>query len=379
MDAPLNQTDMKIRKLFFKDLGGLRFIGLMGIFIYIITYILTIQKTSELSKEYLLAAAALKNISISIFFIVSSFLLSAHALREYKYTSNFSLRNFYIRRVIRIFPSFIIVVLFYLIIHPFIVNLLNLTELSNENPFYVLFFFPESHQRLTSEVFIYLFFIYGILVMLQYYLLWGLVLKYLKGYFNLVAVALVILGILFKIVGSSHDFAGYLYLPFYFYEIGLGALIASLIRSDSKIISSFKSLSGSTIAGTYIFCIITSVITFFFIDDFYINLIVKLLICAIIGLVIVEQTFSKHSPIKFRNSQFIIQMGKLSYNFIIFAPVFSVVVLIAFESIEINLNSGIALLLYPIVCFTLTWFISYFFNTFIDGFFNQIRKEFRAI
>ena len=370
---------MKIRKLFFKDLSGLRFIGMIGIFVYIITYILTVQKTSELSREYLLTAAALKNISISIFFIISSFLLSAHALREYKYTSDFSLSKFYIRRMLRIFPTLIVALLFYFLIHPYIVELLNLTALPEGNAFYVLLSFPRSYQQVTSEIFIYLFFIYGIFVVLQFYFLWGIILKYSKKYFNTISILLVVIGIVFKIFGNTNDFAGYLYLPFYFYEIGIGALTASLVRREATIINTFKTMSGSTIAAIYILGLSALVLTYLFTNSFGLNLFVKLFNCALVGFFIIEQTYSKHSPLKLRNSQFMIQMGNISYSFIMFAPIFSVIVLIAFESIEINLNSGFAILGYPALCFILTWFTSYSFNNIIGGFFNQVRKEYRAI
>lgn len=352
---------------------------MISIFFYVITYILTTNKSSELSKELLSFSATLKNTGISIFFIISSFLITAHGLREYKYLSSFALLKFYFRRLLRLLPTLILALSFYFIVHPLMIYFLNLTPISGDNAFYSLIFFPRTHQNLTGEILIYLYFIYGVFVVSQFYILWGLVLKFLKSYILHVSILLICIGIIFKYVGTVGYFSAYMYLPFYFYEIGIGAITAILVRGDSFVIPAIKTMS-SSIIGLIYFSVISFTLLVFILSDFTpLALLAKLFLYLLFSFFILEQTYAKHSPLKLRNSPFMIQLGNLSYSFTLFAPILSITILIALESTEIKLDSKFTILLYPIACFVSTWIISYFFHHFIDRFFTQIRKEYRAI
>lgn len=368
---------MKKRKLFYKDISGLRFIGIVCIFLYVITYILFDQQTSQISKFYLLLTGSIKNIGISIFAILSCFLLTAHGLREYKYNQNFNLKHFYYRRLLKILPVLVITLLFYFVAHPLMVNVLKLTPINEGNIFKNLFLLPHYQNIISREVFIYLYFIYGALAILQFYILWGLVLKYAEKHLIVTITILFAIGIVFKIIGSSESHAYYLYLPFYFMEISIGALTAIIIRGDLPIIASAKAMSRGRIILIYIIGIFCIIAAYLLSDSIYVKLLSKLCLYALVGFYIIEQTFAKHSPFKVRNSLFIIQFGNLSYSFVMFLPIISIIVLIFFESVEIAVNSKLIVVLYPVLCLILTWIISYFFYHSIDRFFGQIRKEYK--
>lgn len=59
-------------------------------------------------------------LGVDVFFIISSFLLSYLALHEYKNTGTFSASHFFIRRVLRIFPLYYLVIFFLLLIVPWL-------------------------------------------------------------------------------------------------------------------------------------------------------------------------------------------------------------------------------------------------------------------
>ena len=65
-------------------------------------------------------------IGVNIFFIISGFLITLLLLKEENNFGSISLKNFYIRRVIRIFPVYYFILLFY-----FILQLFNVIHLSN--------------------------------------------------------------------------------------------------------------------------------------------------------------------------------------------------------------------------------------------------------
>ena len=347
------------------------------LFIYVITFILFDHESTNVSRTYLAFSGVLKNFGISIFFIISSFLLTAHGLREYKYNESFKLKNFYYRRLLRLVPMLIISLLFYFIVHPLLIEFLKLTPLIGGSAFKKLFLLPQHSESINREVLIYLYFIYGTFVLLQFYFLWGLVLKFAKDKINYVLIILLIIGLAVKYIASAEYHSLYLYLPHYFAETSIGAFIAVLARENSPIISKIKLMSGTGIFAVYTVGICTALVTYLLFDSVAFKLAVKLLIYCLVGFYILEQTYAKHSIFKVRNSLFIIQFGNLSYSFLMLLPIISIVTLIAFESIEISVNSKLIILAYPLICLIFTWIASYFFYHYVDLFFKQIRKEYR--
>ena len=61
-------------------------------------------------------------IGVDIFFVISGYLITTILLREVAKKGNFSLKSFYIRRVLRIFPAFAFMLLALLIVTPFFVH-----------------------------------------------------------------------------------------------------------------------------------------------------------------------------------------------------------------------------------------------------------------
>jgi peptidoglycan/LPS O-acetylase OafA/YrhL len=53
-----------------------------------------------------IALVILGHLGVSIFFVISGFLISSLLVREYEHCGIISLRKFYIRRLFRIFPGF---------------------------------------------------------------------------------------------------------------------------------------------------------------------------------------------------------------------------------------------------------------------------------
>jgi peptidoglycan/LPS O-acetylase OafA/YrhL len=370
---------MKKRKLFYKDISGLRFIAIVFILIYVVSYVLIAQESSSFSKTFMAVVTTLKNVGISIFIIISSFLLTANGLREYKYTNAFDLKRFYMRRVIRILPTLLLALAFYFFIHPTVTSILQLNPNESQNTVLNFLLFPLYYQKMNSEVYIYLYFIYGVFVLLQYYVIWGLILKFLKPYLYIVATILLISGLVFKLIGSSDNFTLFLYLPYYFVEIALGTTTAIILRSESAIIEKAKALKGNSILFVYTTIGLIAVASYFISVSAVLTLISKLLIYIGICFYIIEQTYAKHSPFKARNSKFIINFGNLSYSFILFLPIIAVTLLITFESIELEVKSKLITILFPFLTLALTWIISYAYHQTVERFFAQIKKEYKVI
>src|SRR6202035_997181 len=66
------------------------------------------------------------NIGVSIFFVLSGFLITYLILSEINLTQKFSLKNFYVRRVLRIWPLYFAVVAIAFLVFPLLRSLLKI-------------------------------------------------------------------------------------------------------------------------------------------------------------------------------------------------------------------------------------------------------------
>ena len=96
------------RRFYQPELDGLRFYAFLGVFIY---HTLPSQalfyRRLHLPLPELWAAIAKSGASgVDLFFALSAFLITSLLLRERQETGNISLRLFYLRRILRIWPLY---------------------------------------------------------------------------------------------------------------------------------------------------------------------------------------------------------------------------------------------------------------------------------
>lgn len=102
----------------FPSLNGLRAISI----IMVVCNHLGLQTTlfSEVQKIKTLSPFVLflqdGHLGVNIFFVISGFLITSLLLQEEKETKSISLKNFYIRRTLRIFPAYYLLLLVYFIL-----------------------------------------------------------------------------------------------------------------------------------------------------------------------------------------------------------------------------------------------------------------------
>ena len=213
----------------------------------------------------------------------------------------------------------------------------------------------------------------------MFYALWGLILKYLRRYISLISFALIISGIVIKFLPQSNYPNIDMYLYYFNFEIGVGSLMAWMIREKKSIIDWFKELSNTQIASAYILIIIIGIITLLVLNYPIFITLTKLIISLFICFMILEQTFARHSIFKLRDNKLLTQFGKISYNMIGFTPIIAVTILIVIESIDKSLDSSIIKFIFPIITFFITWVFSELFYRSISQFFRRMKLEFKPL
>ncbi|MBD3637839.1 MAG: acyltransferase [Crocinitomicaceae bacterium] len=364
------------KRLHFKDLDALRFIAFIPVFLYCALYLMSSEDNPFIS-DMGNAMNYIKQNSIDFFFFLSSFLLTSHALREYKYHKSFALKSFYIRRMMRIFPVFAVALLFTFLIHPWIIKELGLTPISVPKPTSYVFLFPNYFAEITKEQYIYLVIVWTVYMFIQFYVFWGIILKFFIQQLKIVGIILVVVGIFSRVYHALSDSTFEFDTLSAGIPIGIGAFVAHIIRNDERTVDLIKHLSKGTHLLLYMGGVGALALGYLFFGDTLIGIIVPLLTCTFFGYVVIEQTYAKESLLKFRKNKIISRFGKISYGLIVYQSIIMVLGIIAVHSLEFDLSTPIIQIFFLIFSFTMTWLVADLSYRLYERPILNIKKEFK--
>ncbi len=181
-------------RFYHPELDGLRFFAFVGVFFYH-TMHMDVVSTGKPLVDSLAAwfASVFRagEAGVDLFFVLSSYLITALLLREYQQTKTLDVKSFYIRRSLRIWPLYYFTLLFCLLIEGRIFG----EQMTTLKEFFVFAVFlenwiPHTYHDIKSPADI----LWTVSIEEQFYLLWPVVVLWLKPR-RIVQVALVMLAI----------------------------------------------------------------------------------------------------------------------------------------------------------------------------------------
>lgn len=314
-------------KLYFKNLNGLRFIAA---FMVLICHI-------ELNKKYFKLQNSrevtrfLGDLGVDLFFVLSGFLITFLLIKEKEFSSKINFKNFYVRRILRIWP------LYYLIV------ILSLFILPKFNFFYIngdYFEFKNSVEAL-KIIFLFIFILPNVLYLIkpinfsaqtwsigveeQFYLVWPLIINRFKNYkfiFSSVIIAYwFFYFILIYTIGNDIpyvDFFKKIYTLFKIDILSIGALGAVLFNEKNKICDFINSNK------VFYLSILIVIVMYFYLPnqiDFYRIFYAVLFLIIILNLIMNEQLKDL-----FENKLFN-HLGKISYGIYMYHQILIVFVI----------------------------------------------------
>jgi len=312
-------------KVYFPSLNGLRFLAAM----------LVVFSHVELLKEYhgyrnLASHPAiyeLGRLGVTFFFVLSGFLITYLLLTEKKVTGTVSIKKFYLRRILRIWPLYFLLLLLAFFVLPRI-GFFDLPRLSADLPVYFkytfplfLFFLPQLALSIFPPV-PYAEPLWSIGVEEQFYLLWPLLIKRFKNFLAL-SIGIVVAGFLIKqlafiMASQSQDAAtikywNYFINFFYFTRIecmAIGSIGAWLVfkRQGAVLKLLYHRATQLAVYALTAYSLITGANKPVFNYSAY-----SILFC----LIILNLATNPHSLLKLENSLFIF-LGNISYSIYMF-------------------------------------------------------------
>lgn len=251
MPQSSEQSEHKGR-VYFPNLDGLRFVAVLLVFIHHVEQIKSIYGIQN--HWNLTFIQIFGEQGVVLFFGLSGFLITYLLLEEEKTTGTIRVRNFYLRRILRIWPLYFFIVFISLAILPQI-------------PLFVLPGFDHEYvyRHLLKKVLLFVFFLPNLVSPLagivpyasltwsigteeQFYLAWPVVMKHIKKH-RIALMLLIIFGYIFvaRALWSSHSdflpFKGYIntfWLVFNIDCMAIGGFFAILLHSKHKLLKYFN-------------------------------------------------------------------------------------------------------------------------------------------
>ncbi|MEZ4937447.1 MAG: acyltransferase [Crocinitomicaceae bacterium] len=391
MERKESKKKSKSRRLHYKDLDALRFIGFLLVFIMHVKSFFSEDLANESGKHLDNALTFGGVFGIELFFTISAFLITALAIREIEYYGGFKLLSFYKRRALRIFPLYFLILLLIFIGIPKTITFLDLNYHFKFPPLLPFLTFSSNFYYFGNgaDFFTGLVILWTIAVEVQFYLVWGFIINLLGRNLKNICYAFISFGVLYRLssglfteMQAFKDYHSYYNTLYYLSDFGIGALIAVHVREKKDLVEYIKSLEKNFLKYLYFGFVGYLIVAGVFYGNIIFSVLNAILVPSIVGFIIIEQTFSSYSPFKFRNFKFASYLGKISYGsymFHILVMDFIVFGIAIWKGEHQGELGGFIKAIFPLVAFILTLILAHLSYKYFEKPFLRMRREFKRL
>jgi len=303
-------------KVYFPNLNGLRFIAAFMVIIHHLEQMLSIFGYDNYWDNKIIKSIG--GLGVELFFVLSGFLITYLLLTEEGRTKKISIRSFYIRRILRIWPLYYFIVILAFFILPYM-PLWNIPKYSvsfklNSFVLYILFL-PNIFYNSYGIIIPYVSQAWSVGVEEQFYLIWPLLMKFFKNKF-MIFMSVIVIYVLIKFIGFrfvKHFVFWNTYLQSFrlFWSsfqidcMAIGGLFSYLLFKNHKLLSFVfnKFVFGITLLLTFVLIYFSVNLSFFSQEIFSI----------LFGIIIINLSANKNGLLLFENRLFNF-LGKISYG-----------------------------------------------------------------
>jgi peptidoglycan/LPS O-acetylase OafA/YrhL len=379
-------------KIFFPNLEGLRFFAFFVVFVHHATGCLGYYNHSE--KFIFLRYHFLMNgdLGVSFFFVLSGFLITYLLLKEKEISGRIAIKNFYLRRVLRIWPLYFLVVGLCLLGFPLFEHHLPQwfpfnVNISQLNPWYYLTFTGNFDYLANGIGKGLIGVLWSVSVEEQFYLFWPLIVAFVPTKYLLKTFILIILGsIAFRFFcsnGGSSMIIKYHSLSCVS-DLATGAVIAYFACKES-FIEKISRTPKIVIILVYLTLIAIVPLRFYMwkLGSHYVHLaaVAPVVFSSLFAFIILEQNYAKKSFYKISNFKIISSFGKYTYGMYCYHLISFFVVLFIFNLMGISLvgMSKYTFLFVVVTSFFFTALISELSYTYYESLFLRLKNKFALI
>lgn len=311
-------------KIFFPNLDGLRFISFLVVFLFhahlsVFSYLIDSQPKVYGVIEFLFRHG---NLGVNFFFVLSGFLITYLLIKEKEFTGTIHVPNFYVRRILRIWPLYYLCVLVGFVGFGILKQITGGVIEENANPWYYTFFaanfdimhtWPEKPDALLLSV------LWSVAVEEQFYLTWPLILSVVPlRYYKYVFPVIMLLSLVFRSfhTGDTDREFGirYFHTLSLIGDMALGGLLAYFVSYENKFKSWVVHLRKSFIILLYLVTLAVTLFKHVLFPPGIPVIFERIVIAFLFGMIILEQNYAKHSLFKMGNFKLVSKLGIYTYG-----------------------------------------------------------------
>ncbi|MBL7888934.1 MAG: acyltransferase [Bacteroidia bacterium] len=326
-------------------------------------------------KDYFSVSA----VGLDFFSVLSSFLITWLILKEYKLFDGFNLKNFYMRRILRIWPLYFLILAIAYIAIPFICHFTGYATPQLPPAFWMISFTTNYYAGYINEHFLFfLLFLWFIAVEEQFYLVWGFLLKYFKKHLTIISIIFIVSFLIIKIFLGSPTFPAFYDTINYIPNFVIGAFFARLSIEQNNLFSSLRMWTKTRWILVYIVLLLVLV--------FYKPLFTgpmdhlkHIFLSVLFGLVIFENTCIEKPLFNIGKYRFINYLGKISFGLYCWHGVAITIILKTMEAAGHKDNLWDVFLFYPLISLSLTIILSIVSFELYEKRFLKLKQYFSAL
>lgn len=375
----MSSQQKKKQRIFFPNLDGLRFYSFAAVFMFHVWLLFFDRYHVEGTTSDVLAFL-FKNgeIGVNFFFVLSGFLITYLLIEEKKLTGRIHVINFYIRRILRIWPLFYLVVTFGLVIYPSLKTALGGEEFPVMHPWtYLVFLNNFDFMKNGAPAMISI--LWSVAIEEQFYLCWPLILSRVPlKKFPWVFIIIMVGSIVFRSFHAGEERVLQFHTLAVIGDMALGGLLAyCMVFSDR-----FKKFIEYLPRWSIVLIYVAAMAGLFFRKEIFAGnmmVIERPLLALIFGMIILEQNFSKHSLWKVGSFKNASKLGIYTYGLYCIHVGAMTFTEIIFDKTGLDMKNPVVLLLIGLIAFFITIGLALLSYHFFEKKFLKLKDRFAFI
>ena len=366
-------------KRYFKHLDGTRFFAFFMVFL--VHCFVSVDEDMGNSQFYIAVEDFCKVgfLGVDYFFVLSGFLISWVILNEKKYTGKFRFRHFFVRRALRIWPLYFLIV--FAGYGVFYTSFSMAADISALPPFYNFALFIVNFYSIYEgiEYLFFLTFLWSISIEEQFYIGYSIIAKlFYKLNLLVFAFLLIAASLTYRFFYLDHGPELYFHTFSVLGNFGVGVLIAHIAQRRNLVFNWLKNRS-ITFSSLVYFIFFGSLIYYNElneIDSF--RVISRLYFSILFGYIIFEQCFLKQRFLSFGKNRFINYLGKISFGLYCYHGVVITILIKTLERLNFEETLWHVFLVYPLIVLIASIGLSALSYKYFEGFFLKLKRRFAA-
>jgi peptidoglycan/LPS O-acetylase OafA/YrhL len=373
-------------KVFFPNLDGLRSVAFLLVFFrHGFFQAFNYLPVHSIWTDKIISLICNGEDGVSIFFVLSGFLITYLLLAEQKKYGKIHTVNFYIRRCLRIWPLYYVVITFVFFVYPYLKSLAGVaTHIAVSRAYYYIFLsnFASIHIQKNSPGFDFMSggITWSVAIEEQFYLLWPLLFTVVpKKFYAFIFYAVIIICLLFRFENRHDSITLYFHTLSVCGDLAIGGLCAYFSLNKLSFRLFFERLSRKSILLIYA----SGLAWLFFYDDIFqidsLRAFVRIISTLFFAFIILEQNYSVHSFYKFSKIRLLSFWGKYTYGLYLLHPLVLTLLRDVFLEVKFKPSGFLSVFSVGIIALGISLTVSYLSYEYFEKRFLKLKEKFSFI